>query len=209
MKKFLSSVLVVFLMLSNSCVSTGGSNGRVTAQASSPEPEVKVVNLKLEGTVDADTVLPLMLALGILNEIAQNKPDLIVLEIDSPGGEVDVGFELAKAIEDSKIPVICAVDGEAASMAFFILQSCAVRVATPRSKLMIHGVTIVAPVTQQNLPGLAKLIEVYNEMLIQHIVPRMKLPEAEIRKKMDEGDWWMTAAEGVEFGALDGLIEKV
>lgn len=208
MKKFLSSVLVVFLVLSSSCVSTGGGNGKATAQ-STPEPEIKVVNLKLEGSVGVDTVLPLMFAIGLLNEVAQNKPDLIVLEIDSPGGEVDIGFQLAKAIEDSKIPIVCAVDGEAASMAFFILQSCAVRVATPRSKLMIHGVTIVAPVTQQNLPGLAKLIEVYNEMLIQHIVPRMKLPEAEIRKKMDEGDWWMTAAEGVEFGALDGLIEKV
>lgn len=209
MKRFLSSLLVVFLLLSNSCAITGGGQ-RVLAQASEEvPPELKSVHLKLEGSVDADTVLPLMLALGILNEVAQNKPDFILLEIDSPGGEVDIGFQLAKAIEDSNIPVLCAVDGEAASMAFFILQSCHMRVATPRSKLMIHGVTIMAPVTQQNLPGLAQLIEVYNEMLIQHILPRLKLPEAEIRKKIAEGDWWMSATQGVEFGALDGLIEKV
>src|SRR3954466_93310 len=62
----------------------------------------------------------------------------VLFEINSPGGDVDAGFALAKTIEDSPAPVVCVFDGEGMSMAFYILQSCALRLMTPRSLLLIH-----------------------------------------------------------------------
>jgi ATP-dependent protease ClpP protease subunit len=203
MKKLLSWMMLGVLMLT-SCATTGGGGGTEEAP-----PELRAIHLKLDGAVDVEHVVPLVLAIGIINEIAEKKPDVIVLEINSGGGDVDIGFELSKAIEGSAIPVLCAVDGEAASMAFFILQSCQIRVATPRSRLMIHEVTIVGPINTRTLPGILEILEMYNNLMIEHISSRMTMDKEAIRKKVSEGDWWMTPTEAIQFGALDGIIEKV
>lgn len=92
--------------------------------------------IRLTGEVDEDTAKATIVSLAALREM---HAEAVVLEINSEGGEVEAGFVIAKAIEDSQAPVHCVVDGEALSMAYFILQSCDTRSITPRSKLMAHN----------------------------------------------------------------------
>ena len=78
-------------------------------------------------------------AIKFLNEAqAQDGLEAVVIELNSDGGSVTDGFRLAREIEKSRVPVICVVEGSAASEGFYLLQSCTERYMTKRSMLMIH-----------------------------------------------------------------------
>jgi ATP-dependent Clp protease protease subunit len=134
------------------------------------------------------------------------RPAAIFLEIDSEGGEVDAGFALTKAIEASPVPVICIVDGQAASMAFYVLQSCDVRAMTPRSSLMMHQVTLIGAIKASNIKALQKQIDTYNKAMVGQCAAKMKLTSAQISAKIADGDWWMGTDEALEVGAIDSVV---
>lgn len=194
------TVLLGLLMLLSSCVTVGGGGGAPAAEPPTP-PAV----IRFEGPVDAASASVLVGALDSIDSMA-SKPPFVVIEINSPGGEVDAGFAVAKSIERSPVPVVCVVDGQAASMMFYILQSCTVRAATPRSELMMHGVTLIGAVKAGTVATLAKRIEVSNKAMIAQVATRMKLSKEEIAAKIAAGDWWMDAEEALEVGAIDTIV---
>ena len=126
MKRFLG----IFLLL---CLAIPSN-----AQAGPPKvPSSESVGIALlEGPVDSDSVGDVIKSI----EVYRKNPAInsVVLRINSPGGSVLAGFDLARYLEETGIQVVCVVDGEAASMAFYILQSCDVRLMTSRSMLMAH-----------------------------------------------------------------------
>jgi len=192
-------LFLVMLLLTNSCF--GGAN----AQASK-EPTFK--RIPLQGEINDASATNVIVGILLAGMAApQNRPDAIVLDIDSGGGEFSAGFEIVKAIEHSPIPVICIVDGEAASMAFYILQSCDQRVMTRRSTLMWHGVTLVGGngVNMINLPGLQNRLEAMNEAALAHVSHRLNIPASEVAEKIKYRDWWMAATEALRVGAVDSV----
>ena len=193
-------LFLVLLLLTNSCF--GGAN----AQAAK-EPTFKHVALQGEVNDAMATKVILGILLAPMGP-EKTRPDGIIIDIDSGGGDFDAGFEIVKAIEASPIPVICVVDGQADSMAFYILQSCDQRVMTRRSSLMWHGITLVggSGVNMVNLPGLQKRLEVMNEAALAHVSHRLKIPASEVAEKIKYGDWWMAATEALKVGAVDSLI---
>lgn len=165
-------------------------------------------HLFLEGVINEETVDPLIAQIRSANRAGLKR---IVLEINSPGGVVDDGFRLVKAIERSKAPVICVVDGDAASMAFYLLQSCTDRVMTKRSTLMAHG-----PALGGNFYGrandwkaIADYLRISEDALIEHMVHRMKMTVPEFKAKIEHGDWWMGWAEAFDVAAVDRVVIKV
>jgi len=185
------------MMLLCSCVTMAG--GPATTPYGPP------VKTHLAGEITAVSVGPLVAALSALPDMT-TKPAAIFVEINSEGGEVEAGFALAKAIEASPVPVICIVDGQAASMAFYILQSCDVRAMTPRSSLMMHQVTLVGAMKASTIKALQKQIDTYNKAMVGQCAAKMKLPATEIADKIAAGDWWMAADEALEVGAVDSII---
>lgn len=66
-----------------------------------------------------------------------------VVLINSPGGSVAVGQKILDQLNLERLmgtKIICVVDGLAASMAFEILTTCDVRLATDRSILLFHAI---------------------------------------------------------------------
>lgn len=68
-----------------------------------------------------------------------NENDIAILKINSPGGNVDVGLMIVKAIQESKANVIARVMFPSASMASLIALSCDFLVMDKYSELMFHS----------------------------------------------------------------------
>jgi ATP-dependent protease ClpP protease subunit len=174
------------------------------ASVPGPSPEVErpeVSKINILGPIDTLSAVAFIAQLD-----STPKEQMIVVEIDSGGGEFDAGFQMIKAIERHGQNMICVVDGEAASMAFAILQACPVRLATDRSRLMFHSVTIVAPINQSNLTAI-KLVALYNTSMVNMCVKRMKVTKDFLWEKLGQGDWWMGPEEALEVGAVDAIVE--
>lgn len=136
--------------------------------------------------------------------------DAVVIEFDTPGGSVDAGIKLGKAIEQSKTDVICIVDGMAASMGMYLLQSCHERIMTPRSLLMAHQPWMMGMGGERDFDNGSKMLSALGKALSEHICAKVKLPQAECKAKFDNGkEWWLTHQEALQVGAVDLVVASV
>ena len=140
-------------------------------------------------------------------EEAPKKFNVLVIEWNSPGGEVYSGFLLAKAIEEARIPIVCVVDGQADSMAFYILQSCPVRLMTKRSVLMMHEARFAPGVPMG--PSQIMELQALNFSMAEHYAAHMCLNVDQIQSRINHMDWWMTWRDAAKVGAIDGTVRSV
>lgn len=135
----------------------------------------------------------------------------LVIELDTPGGIVSSGHDIARAIEGAPVPVICIVDGQAASTGFYLLQSCDVRVITMRSRLMVHEAAVQGVRGDpQTLRNDLKSLESLNMGLAWHNCHRLNVPVPDCQNRFSHGlEWWMTPEEALNVGAVDAVIPTV
>lgn len=134
--------------------------------------------------------------------------DEILLELNTPGGSVGDGFELARAIEDSEAPVTCIVDGDGESMGFYLLQSCDHRVMTKRSKLMAHEPALGGMFRGQpnQWQAIAEMMKAERDAMAEHCAHRLKISLAEYHAKTDGSKmWFLNHAEALKVGAIDEI----
>lgn len=168
-----------------------------------------VVSHRLNGGVDETTVREAMEMLEAANEA---KADRFVLEINSPGGSVWDGFELARAIENSTTPVSCVVDGEAVSMGFYILQSCETRYTTRRSSLMAHEPSLSGRFggNPNDWQAMADHLKAVAYGIAEHCNHRLTTSMKDYLARVDGGrQWWFTWRDAVRYGAVDGVVDSV
>ncbi len=160
------------------------------------------------GDVDDASVAAVIAELKEANSL---HPKKIVLPINSGGGSVQAGWELIKAIETSKAPVVCVVESMAASMAFATLQSCSERIVTRKSSLMAHQLSMSGEMRGQpekwaNVVRMMHAMEVALDWQCAH---RLKISLEEYKKLIDSGrELWLTAEEAVAMGAADRIIDN-
>lgn len=133
----------------------------------------------------------------------------VVIEFNTPGGSVDAGFTLAHRIEDAKVPVHCVVDGDAASMGFYLLQSCTTREMTKRSTLMAHTPSLsggISDARQLQFNNYAERMRVMADAMSEHCQHRLKVSIADYKFRTRDGaQWWMNWQEGLNYGAVDQI----
>lgn len=140
-------------------------------------------------------------------------PEAMVIELNSSGGNVDEGFLMAKAIEDVDFPVVCVVDGDAMSTAFYILQSCDYRVMTKRSNLMAHEPAFVT--TNFVGRGLdwtnkAEALRTAARGMAEQESRRMKVTVEEFQRRTAFGqEWHFTWEDALKYGAVDLVVDRV
>lgn len=187
----------------------------LASSASTPDVTCKqgqrcAVRYLFQGIVDSDTVPPAIEFIRAANDAGA---DEIIFEINTPGGSVPAGFGLAKAIEESDVPVTCIVDGAAESMGAFILQSCDTRMLTRRSVLMFHEPALSYSVEHgqpNEWRSLAEMMEAEREIIAEHCQHRLKVSMAEYRRRTDGTlMWFMTWRDALKFGAVDGVVSSV
>ncbi len=179
--------------------------GRIHVTRSGPVSSTSGV-IRFWSDVDNDSADAAIAAIDEAN--ARGVPS-ITINFDSGGGSIRAGFRLAKTIENSRAPVTCVVDGTAASMAHYLLQSCHVRLMTSRSVLMLHDAALYgefggqAPAWQ----NIANRLRVLSEALSQHQCRRLSISFTECRARSAAPlEWWMGADEALAVGAIDGIV---
>ena len=197
------------------CLSLLMACAPVNAAALEPEPldagsqEPTVAHIMFEGYVTEESAAEFIAS---MDAAAQMKAVSILIEINSGGGAMGAGFKMSKAIERSEIPVTCVVDGEADSMAFYILQSCPIRLATPRSRLLAHKPVFFlgtnTPLSLRALKDLVANMETLAASANEHLCGRLINPKS-CKANVMAGDWWMTAEAALKLGAVDQLVPSV
>ncbi len=141
---------------------------------------------------------------------AQDPDKDIRLYINSPGGSIPAGLAIYDTMQYIKCDVSTICLGLAASFGAFLLAGGArgKRMALPNAEIMIHQ-----PAISGGVKGQATDIQIVSDH-IQHSKRRLNRIMAENTGKSEEEiaaaterDNYMSAAEALEFGIIDRIIE--
>ncbi|MDR3355026.1 MAG: ATP-dependent Clp endopeptidase proteolytic subunit ClpP [Synergistaceae bacterium] len=133
----------------------------------------------------------------------------VFLYINSPGGVVTAGLAIYDTMQYIKCSVSTICTGQAASMAAVLL--CAgdkgKRIALPNARIMIHqpigGARGQATDIKIQAEEILRTRKVINDILTRHTGQAFEKIEQDTDR-----DFFMSAAEGVEYGIVDKVIEK-
>ena len=138
----------------------------------------------------------------------------ISLYINSPGGSVSDGFGIVDTMNYIKCPVTTICVGMAASMGAVLL-TCGEkgkRFATPNAEILIHQPLIGGQ--SGGISGQATEIKIHADQMIKTREKINKLLSERTGQPIDvierdtERDHYMTAQEALEYGLIDGIMDK-
>jgi ATP-dependent protease ClpP protease subunit len=138
--------------------------------------------------------------------------NVVILEINSPGGDIEAGFKIVRAIERSRAHVLCVVDGEADSMASYVFESCHTRAMTRRSLLMIHEPSISGVAGQPTkLKDAAEYTAVLSNAILEFYAGKLKgITLVELGHRTAGGaSLWLGWKEAQHVGAVDIVVDLV
>lgn len=132
--------------------------------------------------------------------------------INSPGGSIVDGMAIVDTMNYIKCPVSTICVGMAASMGSVLLACGAKgkRYATPNSEILIHQPLIGG----NGLSGQATDIKIHTDHLIKTREKLNKLLSDKTGQPLEkiwadtERDNYMTAEEALEYGLIDGILDK-
>ena len=136
----------------------------------------------------------------------------ISLYINSPGGSITDGMGIVDTMNYIKCPVTTICIGMAASMGAVLLASGekGKRFATPNAEILIHQPLIGG----NGISGQATEIKIHADHMIRTRQKLNKLlsertgQSLETIEKDTERDNFMTAAQALEYGLIDGIMDK-
>ena len=135
----------------------------------------------------------------------------ISLYINSPGGSITDGMAIVDTINYIKCPVSTICVGMAASMGAVLLASGAKgkRFATPNAEILIHQ-----PLISGGLSGQTTEIKIHADHMVKTREKLNKLLSERTGQNLEtierdtERDNYMTAQEALEYGLIDGILDK-
>lgn len=154
---------------------------------------------------------PITDADAFVAQMAACKGRPVVIEINSPGGSIFEALRMQKAIERHDMPVLCVVDGMAASAAFVTLQSCDMRLMTDRSVLMAHAASVRGVGGQsQELDNAARALNAIDRGMALHCAKRLDMSPDDYAKRTTGGlEWWLGLEDALKFKAVDFEVRDV
>jgi ATP-dependent Clp protease, protease subunit len=149
----------------------------------------------------ADNLVAQLLALDAAGD------DDITLYINSPGGIITGMFAIYDSMKLLRSTVNVRCIGLAASAGAFLLATgTGKRSATENARIMIHQPLGGARGTAKDIEIQAKNIVWIRERINEILAERTGQTLETIQKDTDR-DYWMTAAEALEYGILDEVVE--
>jgi ATP-dependent Clp endopeptidase proteolytic subunit ClpP len=141
----------------------------------------------------------------VLNEIG-NGP--LLVEINSPGGNVWDGLSIYNQLRGRKAPVTTRVVGIAASIASIIaLAGDRVEMADA-ALMMIHDPSGMASGTSEDMRKMAEALDQHAEVLVGVYHKKTGRSAESIRAAM-KAETWFTTAEALAFGLVDKPIKQL
>ncbi|WP_297573447.1 ATP-dependent Clp endopeptidase proteolytic subunit ClpP [uncultured Campylobacter sp.] len=163
--------------------------------------------IMLGGEID-DAVASSVVAQLLFLEAEDPTKD-IYLYINSPGGVVTSGLSIYDTMNYIKCDISTICIGQAASMGAFLLScgSKGKRYALPNSRIMIHqplgGAQGQATDIEIQAKEILRIKEALNQILANNTGQKLE----KIIKDSDR-DFFMSAAEAVEYGLIDKVLKK-
>jgi len=142
--------------------------------------------------------------------LARKSSDDITLIINSPGGAVSAGLAIYDAIRRCGCDVSTVCTGIAASMGAFLLSSGTrgKRCITPMAEVMIHQPLGGVQGQASDIARAAAHINVVKERLNDILAENTGKPVEVIARDTDR-DTYLSAAEAVEYGLVDSIIDRM
>jgi ATP-dependent Clp protease, protease subunit len=159
------------------------------------------------GTPMDDEIANLIIA-QLLFLAAEDSEKDINMYINSPGGVVTAGLAIYDTMQFLKAPISTICIGQAASMAATLLAAGTKgkRYALPNARIMIHqplgGAQGQATDIEIQTKEIMRMKKLLNEILAKHTGQQL----SKIEKDTDR-DFYMSAAEAVEYGIIDEVID--
>lgn len=155
--------------------------------------------------IDDDVANSIVAQLLLLD--SENPEKDIMLYINSPGGVITAGMAIYDTMNLIKADVQTICLGEAASMGAFLLSAGAKgkRMALPSARIMIHQPLGGAKGQATDIEIEAKEIGRMKEMLTG-ILAENSGQDLEKVKADCERDYYMSAAQAVEYGLIDKVV---
>ena len=135
-------------------------------------------------------------------------PGPLVVEINSPGGNVWDGLTIYNMLRGRQAPVTTRVVGIAASIASIIALAGDTIEMAEASLFMIHDPSGMVAGTSEDMRKMANALDQHAEILAGIYVKRTGKTSAQIRAAMS-AETWFTAQEAIQFGLADKSIEQL
>lgn len=158
--------------------------------------------------------------INILNSLNMNKDQPITVHMQTIGGCWYAGMGIYDAVKRSPYDVNIIGYSQICSMGTVIMQSATKRLLTPNSIFMCHfGSSELSGdyLSSQNFAALDKrnaetMLSIYaekchetGEFFLEREYNLSKTKQY-IKRKLKDGDWYMSAEEAVYYGFADGLV---
>ena len=135
-------------------------------------------------------------------------PGPLVVEINSPGGNVWDGLAIYNMLRGRQAPVTTRVVGIAASIASIIALAGDTIEMADASLFMIHDPSGMVAGTSEDMRKMANALDQHAEILANIYVKRTGKTSAQIRAAMS-AETWFTAQEAIQFGLADKSTEQL
>ena len=135
-------------------------------------------------------------------------PGPLVVEINSPGGNVWDGLAIYNMLRGRQSPVTTRVVGIAASIASIIALAGDTIEMADASLFMIHDPSGMVAGTSEDMRKMANALDQHAEILAGIYVKRTGKTSAQIRAAMS-AETWFTAQEAIQFGLADKSTEQL
>ena len=132
-----------------------------------------------------------------------NKGNEVTFLLNTPGGSVFGGTEIANLILGHEAGTRAIVTGIAASVGSLIAAACETVEMMEASMMMIHGPQTFAVGAAEDMRAVADRLDKEAESVAPIYKRRMEADEVD--RMLASGDHYMTAAEAVESGIADGI----
>ena len=135
----------------------------------------------------------------------------ITFYINTPGGSISDGFAIFDTIRFIKSEVTTVCTGISASMGTVLMLAPRAkkrRVAMPNTRFMIHQPSSAYQGSASDIEIGAKQILLLRDRLVQIYVEETGQTKENILRDLNR-DYWMSAAEAVDYGLCDRVVQKL
>lgn len=161
-------------------------------------------NILLTGEINDELAASIVTQLLYLDSVGSEP---ITMYINSPGGSVSAGLGIYDTMKslDSKVVTVCI--GQAASMGAVLLSGGepGMRYILPHSQVMVHQPSGGIGGQASDILIVASHIETLRNTLNEILAENCNQSTSEVAKSTDR-DYWMNAAEAVQFGIVDKIF---
>ena len=147
-----------------------------------------------------------------LKTIADIKADRIVVNINSPGGDISHGLSIHDLLAANRAEIVTNVTGMSASAATVIAQAGDIRKISDNALYLVHETWTFAMGNSKDFEAVIDDLKKVNDRILNLYTKRAGKTEKNIAELMNENNGkgkWLSGAEAKEYGLVDEVYEPM